>query len=323
MDLLFLNHVNLKYFDGNGAGAGSGAEGGETGPGETGERLLAEAAAQNHKGEQRTKLSYETDQPEQAEEIAAGSHDDGETHNPTSSSTLEEKRRAYDELINGEYKDFYTQDTQNIINRRFKETKDLEAYKNENSPIIDMLMQKYGAENAEGLLKAIENDTAYWEEAADEAGMSVSQYMEFQRLERENKALLQQQESIANQQKADAQYAYWTQEAEQLKAKYPGFDLMEEAKNQDFVSMLASNVPMEQAFKVIHMDEIMDGAIQAAMAQTQKAVTDNIRARGSRPQEAGLNSSNAIEHKVDVDKLTGADLKELARRAERGEIISF
>lgn len=325
MDYILFSHVNLHYFEGDGAGAAP-AEGEGSGWGETGDKLLAEAAAQNHKGanSKREPLSYETKpEAEEAPEnpAAGGSNEEGDIK--TSSNTLEDKRRAYNDLINGEYKDFYTEDTQRIIDRRFKETKDLEAYKNENSPIIDMLMQRYGAKDAEGLMAALENDTAYWEEAADAAGMSVSQYMEFQRLERENKALLQQQEAMASQQKADAQYAYWTQEAEQLKAKYPNFDLASEAKNQDFVSMLAANVPMEQAFKVIHMDDMMAQAVDAAMTTAQKQVTDNIRARGSRPQEAGLNSSNGIEHKVDVDKLSGKDLKEIARRVERGEIISF
>ena len=326
MNIKKLLKLNLRYFDGDGAGAAT--AGSETGFGETGDKLLAEAAAQNHKGakEKRQNLSFE--QPEAKPKKAATGRSAAGTSNEegdikTSSSTLDEKRKAYNDLINGEYKDFYTQDTQNIIDRRFKETKELEKYRDENSPVIDMLKQKYGVEDAEALIKAIESDEAYWAEEADAAGMTIQQYQEFQRLERENRALLSQQEAIMNAQKADAQYSYWTQEAESLKAKYPGFDLAEEAKNQDFVSMLASNVPMEQAYKVIHMDEIMEATVNAAMAQTQKQVTDNIRARGSRPAEAGLNSSNGIEHKVDVERLSGKDLRELARRAERGEIITL
>ena len=323
-----LKKLNLRYFDGEGAGAAP--DGGESGFGETGDKLLAEAAAQNHKGarSKRQNLSFET-KPETKRpakssapgESAAGTPEEGAIK--ATSSTLEEKRKAYNDLINGEYKEFYTQDTQNIIDRRFKETKELEKYRDENSPIIDMLMQRYGVETTEDLTKALESDDAYWAEAADNAGMTVQQYMEFQKLQRENRALLSQQEAMRNAQMADQQYAYWTQEAEELKAKYPGFDLAEEAKNNDFVSMLASNVPMEQAYKVIHMDEIMEQRVSAAMAQTQKQVTDNIRARGSRPQEAGLNSSNGIERKIDVDKLNGSDLREIARRVERGEYITF
>ena len=328
MDLIKLTHVNLRYFDGEGAGAAP-AEGEGSGWGETGDKLLAEAAARNHKGasSQEVKLSYETEPEAAAEEAAPEIPDAGESVQEadvqTTSDSLEDKRRAYNDLIKGEYKDFFTEDTQRIIDRRFKETKDLESYKEANSPIIDMLMQRYGVNDAQGLMSALENDTAYWEEAADAAGMSVSQFMEFQKLERENKALLAQQEQMVNRQLADQQYAQWTREAEAMKAKYPGFDLAEEAKNPDFISLLSSNVPLEHAYRTIHLEEIMDQAVSAATMATQKQVTDNIRARGSRPQEAGLNSSNGIEHKVDVDKLTKSDIFELARRAERGEIISF
>ncbi len=331
MKIKKLLKLNLHYFEGDGAGAAP--SGNESGFGETGDKLLAEAAAQNHKGAnpKRQQLSFETkpeaDPAKKAEapapeESAAGTPSE-EGAIKTTSSTLEEKRKAYNDLINGEYKEFYTQDTQNIIDRRFKQTKELEAYKDENGPIIDMLMQRYGVQNSADLTKALENDEAYWSEAADAAGMSVSQYMEFQKLQRENRALLSQQEAMMNAQKADQQYAYWTREAQALSEKYPGFDLATEAKNPDFVSMLAANVPMEHAYRTIHFDEIADALVNNAVAATQKQVTDDIRARGSRPQEAGLSSSNGIERKVDVDKLSGKDLRELARRAERGEIITF
>ena len=225
MKFFKLFHVKLDWFDGEGAGAAP-AEGTQTGPGEQGEKLLAEAAARNPRARKADpyknvvfgKAPEGQGQEGNAAEGQAAADAQGVT---TSERTLEDRRKAYDEFINSEdYKEFYTRDTQNMINRRFKETKALEKQVSEAQPIIDMLMQRYGTKDAESLMKALEGDSAYWQDAADEAGMSVSQYMEFQKLQRENRALLQQQEAAVNQQKADRQLAQWTMEAEALKADF-------------------------------------------------------------------------------------------------------
>ena len=314
-----LFHVKLDYFDGE--GGASAAPAAAEGPGEQGERLLAEAASRNRakKADPFANVVYGKQPEGNAQTQAAAATAD----NSATSSTLEERRKAYDELINGEYKEFYTRDTQNLINRRFKETKALEKQVAESQPVIDMLMQRYGVKDTESLMTAIEGDSAYWQDAADEAGMSVSQFMEFQKLQRENRALLQQQEMAINQQKADAQLAQWTQEAEAIKQSYPNFSLEEEAQNPEFIRLLQAGTPMEHAYKVLHLDEILNDERNATAAFTQKQVIDNVKARGQRPQEAGLNSQNAITYKTDVENMSGKDILEIARRVKRGEKISF
>lgn len=313
--------IDLKYFDGE---AGAASAEGQTGPGEQGEKILSEAAARNRASKPADPFANVVfgkapDAPEgEAPQDAAATAD-----NSATSSTLEEKRKAYDDLINGEYKDFYTRDTQNLINRRFKETKNLEKQVAESQPVIDMLMQRYGVKDISELQNALESDSAYWQEAADDAGMSVSQYMEFQKLQRENRALLQQQEMLANQERANQQLAQWTMEAQALKGVYPQFDLEVESQNPDFIRLLQSGTPMEHAYKVIHLNEILGNERMATAAYTEKQVMDNIQARGSRPSEAGLNSKNGITYKSDVSKFSGADVMEIARRVKRGEKISF
>ena len=73
----------------------------------------------------------------------------------------------------------------------------MEAQLSQQKPILDMLMQRYkiGDGDLSKLSAAIENDDAYWSEAAEEAGMSVEQYKQFQKLQRENLALRQAQRS--------------------------------------------------------------------------------------------------------------------------------
>ncbi len=244
---------------------------------------------------------------------------------PTTSNTLEEKRKAYRALVEGEYKDVYTEDTQHIIDRRFRETRKLEEQLGQLQPVIDLLMQRYKIADGDAskLVKAVENDDAYWLQAADEAGMSVEQYKHFQRLQRENEALLRAQRESQAQQRANQRLQQWYGEAGKVKSLYPSFDLSAEVKNPQFLSMLRSGVPVQHAYEVIHMEEIKAGVAALQAKATEKQVVDGIRAKGSRPQENGISSQSAFTVKDDVSKLSRKDRAEIARRVARGETIIF
>ena len=108
-----------------------------------------------------------------------------------------------------------------------------------------------------------------------------------------------------------------------LKGKYPQFDLQLEAQNDQFVRMLRSGVPMEHAYRVMHMDEILGDSVRAMAQQTEQRVVNNVRARGSRPAENGTSSQGAFTYKDDVSKLTRKDRAEIAKRVARGETIRF
>ena len=87
--------------------------------------------------------------------------------------------------------------------------------------------------------------------------------------------------------------------------------------------MLQSGTPMEHAYKVLHLDEILNNERNVTAANTEKQVMDNIRARGQRPPEAGLNSNNAITYKTDVNAMSDKEILEIARRANRGDVIQL
>ena len=243
----------------------------------------------------------------------------------TTSNTLEDRRKAFQELVNGEYKDIYTEETQRIIDRRFREARNLEERAAKQQPVIDMLMQRYKIADGDlgKLAAAVENDNAHWSEAAEEAGMSVEQYKQFQKLQRENDALLRAQRMRQSQQAAQQQLQKWYSEGEQVKAVYPDFDLGAESKNPQFISMLKAGVPVQHAYEVIHMDEIKAGVAQSTARQTEKQVVDGIRAKGNRPAENGTSSQSAFTVKDDPHKWTKQDRAEVARRVARGETIKL
>lgn len=230
-----------------------------------------------------------------------------------------EKARRYRELMDGEFRDLYTQDTQRIINQRFRETRTLQETLDAQSPIMQMLADRYGVEDPAELAQALERDNHIWEQQADEAGMSVDQYRKFKQMERENAAMRRAQEVAVNRERASRQVQTWVKDAENVQKDYPQFDLKAETENPQFIRLLQSGIDMKHAYEVMHMDEIMSQTAQAAERRT----VDNIRAKGSRPREAGISSQTGVVTKNDVSKLTPADRREIAKRVAQGEEIYF
>lgn len=243
----------------------------------------------------------------------------------TQEPTQEDRVKAYKDLINGEYKDIHTAETQKIFDKRFKDYKTLQQQVADQQSVLERMYQRYGIEdnNIKGLAEAIDNDDSYWEQAADEAGMTVDQYRQFNALQRQNAELVRQEAEREQQFQSQQQVNKWMQEAETVKAQYPGFDLGAELANDSFQRMLKSGVPMADAFRAMHFNELQQMTAQYAAAQTEKAVTDNIRAKGSRPLENGTSAQSGFVYKTDVTKLNKADREEIARRARNGEMISF
>ena len=327
--------VSLRLFDGEGGAAAPAAGEGAADDGNKGGFQASPAPTRRGKsgGFQNVLFGKQGDEPTaagdepgpegKAQPSAAGKGKEGDV--VTTSNTLEDRRKEFQELVNGEYKDIYTEETQRIIDRRFREARNLEERAAKQQPVIDMLMQRYKIADGDlgKLAAAVENDNAYWSEAAEEAGMSVEQYKQFQKLQRENAALLRAQRMRQNQQAAQQQLQKWYSEGEQVKAVYPDFDLGAESKNPQFISMLKAGVPVQHAYEVIHMDEIKAGVAQSTARQTEKQVVDGIRAKGNRPAENGTSSQSAFTVKDDPHKWTKQDRAEVARRVARGETIKL
>jgi len=308
-----LINYRLDLFDGAAAAAPAG--------GATGGAQAASADTGADKSGGKTTVVYGKQPEGTAGGPDAGGQGVGSAGVVVTSNAEEALNREYDEMMNGKFKDLHAKREQELFNRRFKEFKgDREALEAQN-PIVDTLKQKYGVDSVDDLQKAIEADDSFWEQAAEDAGMSVQQFREYQRMERENAQFRAQQEAAQSQAQADQQVQKWYTEAQALKQQpgFENFDLQAEADNPEFVRLLQSGIPVQHAYEVIHMDDI----IAAQAQQTSKAVVDNIRARGARPAENGTASSSAVIYKADVSKLTAEDRREIARRARKGEQISF
>lgn len=239
--------------------------------------------------------------------------------------TMEEKRARFRELVDTEYKDVYAQEFQTAFDRRFREARELQERMQAQQPILDSLLAKYKIEDGDisKLNDAIEKDDAYWTAAAEEAGMTVEQYKQFQKLQRENNAFKTAQRQNQTRQSAQMQLQKWQTEAEGVKTDYPDFDFVTEVKNPQFLAMLKAGVPVKHAYEVAHLDDIKGSVAKTTAQQTEKKVVDNIRTKGSRPTENGVSSQSGITIKSDVSKLSRKDRAEIAKRVARGEEITF
>lgn len=327
--------IDLRLFDGA-AGAAAGGEAGEGAP--QGNEGTPKAETKSRHGGSRRGKTGEFDnvvfgkQGDDPETETAGS-DAGSTGegNPnksgvtTTSSTLEERRRAFDELIDGEYKDVYTERFQQAFNRRFKEFKSMEGSLNAQKPILDLLAQRYGINDGDTakILSALEEDTGYWEEAAEQEGLTVEQYKAMQKLKRENAEFAARERRRMGEHAAQQQLATWQKDADKLKETYPTFDLRAEMGNQQFRGLLKSGIPMQQAYELIHMEEIKEASARAAAKSMGQQMTARMKSKASRPKENGTSKQSAVIVKNDVSSLSRADRAEIARRAQRGEHIKF
>lgn len=300
-------------------GEGDGSSGGE-GTAEGGTNTMP-SSTRKAQGELSNVLYGKQEQAETPDPTKPG---DGEAKNGTDAASDDETlEKEFKELVKGKYKGQYTKATQEIINKRFGETKRLEEANKEMQDVIDVLQDRYNTKDVKSLLQAVTEDHDLWQEEADEAGLTVDQYLKFRKLERAEASRKKEDEARQIEEKVNAQMRQWFDEGEKLKETFPSFDLQEEISNPRFLSMLTSGVDVATAYKAAHMDEIMTDAMRNTQALAEKKVSDNIRARGNRPVENGATGRSPFTVKNDVTKLTKEDRAEIARRAARGEQISF
>lgn len=236
---------------------------------------------------------------------------------------------TFDSLIKGKYKADFDKQVQDIVQKRLKGSKEMETALNgkisQMQTVLDELAQKYGVDgtNLEALTNAMHADDKFYEQEANDRGMSVQQLRQIKNMERENESLRRQMRERADRDQAEAIYSKWMQDAESVKQQFPDFDLQKELENPQFASLLRANVDVATAFQVIHKDELIPAAMQYTAREVQNKMASSVAANNARPKENGIGNGASAIVKTDVSKLTKADRAEIARRVARGERIVF
>lgn len=247
----------------------------------------------------------------------------------TEQAAAAETKASFEDLIKGEYKEDYDKAVQKIVRQRFSKAKANEEKLGKMTPIMQALASKYGvdADDIDSIAKYVGEDDALYEEAAYKAGLTVEQYKHLSVIEAENQRLRAEREANEERRAANEWYEQKVQEAEQLKAEFPDFDLDSMLQDQRFVNLIHPRnpyaVPMREAYLAMHMDQILPGAMEQTAKQVAKKTADTIRQRGARPVEGGMSGQAASKVHVDVSKLTNDEIADYARRAMLGERINF
>lgn len=211
----------------------------------------------------------------------------------------------FDELINGRFKEQFTKKTQAIIDKRFKQTKELEAYKEKVSPTVARLMEKYGLSDGE---------EARLSEYIEEEGKAPS----------ETESELTSGNVHKNTDSLKTRVHGWLKESLDMKADYPDFDFRKELRsNKLFSQLLVGGAPLRAAYETVHKDEILSGAMAYTADRVRQQVVKDIEAKGRRPVENGVSSESATVTSINVNALTSQDILKILKQVENGASISF
>lgn len=267
------------------------------------ERAISDASAQHGEGID-------------AEKQAAVSEPHTGAENSFDAGSSRDKEAEFDALISGEYKQQFTKKVQKIISRRIKEVKSMDETTEKNRQLVESLMRKFNIEDG---------DTEKLERMIDEqmtqenANVNEKTQELVRRLVAENNYLKKKNEEDLHRMEIHNRVQAWKAQAEEAKKVYPEFDFEQQLNNPEFVRLLKVGVSVKNAYEVVNIDGILDKNSKNA----ERKVVDSIRSKGNRPVENGSDSAGGILLSSNVSKLNKKQRAELAKRAAKGERISF
>ena len=270
--------------------------------------------------------------PPKGEAENSGNSTDIEADQKKTPQTPEERRHAFGALMQGEYSDLFQEALQRAVmeaDRRVRADPKL-------AELGQALSEAYGvdAKDVDGLIDAVKHgrvkDEAYYENLAQERGVSVKTARELDKMENDlrrsnaqNAQLQRLQQEAEHQQRAAQIRAQWEQQAAQLKNQYPDFDLQQVLANPQVADLMRRGVSLPDAYRAAYFNHIMEQAVGRAAQQVEQGVVARVQQRGARPSENGTRPGGAAVTKVDINNTTRRQREELERRVRRGEKITL
>lgn len=342
--------MNLQYFAEGGDGGAGAAEGGaaeaaapavqEPALRPAQERLARRSGALKGKAAGGEKLPQPPAGGSPLKEGASGSESDpaeAEKHQepakePKAEKTPEERRRAFGEMVQGEYSDVFQEMMQRAIDKATENIRQNPQV----ARLTQALANAYGVDtdDMDGLIEAVENgrvkDEKYYEDLAQQRGVSVKTARELDKMESDlkrsntrNAQLQAMQQEAARQQRVSQIQAQWEAQAAQLKTQYPDFELQEVLANEQVADLMRRGVSLPDAYRAAYFDHIMQQATAQTAQKVEQGVAARIQQRASRPGENGTRPGGAVTTHVDVASMSRRQLEDLERRARRGEKITL
>lgn len=342
--------MNLQYFAEGGDGGAGAAEGGAAEAAAPAvqapalrpaqERLARRSGALKGKAVGGEKLPQPPAGGSPLKEGASGSESDpaeAEKHQepakePKAEKTPEERRRAFGEMVQGEYSDVFQEMMQRAIDKATENIRQNPQV----ARLTQALANAYGVDtdDMDGLIEAVENgrvkDEKYYEDLAQQRGVSVKTARELDKMESDlkrsntrNAQLQAMQQEATRQQRVSQIQAQWEAQAAQLKTQYPDFELQEVLANEQVADLMRRGVSLPDAYRAAYFDHIMQQATAQTAQKVEQGVAARIQQRAGRPGENGTRPGGAVTTHVDVASMSRRQLEDLERRARRGEKITL
>jgi hypothetical protein len=193
------------------------------------------------------------------------------------------------------------------------------------APAIQLIAKKYGvdASDYDAVSKAVVDDDAYYEERAMELGVTTDVAKQLDKSEKMMRAAEEQQQKFINEQKLMEHIGKLNRQAIELQQKYPDFNLGKELNNPTFARLTAPdlNLPLEDAYELVHREEIKENIRQAALKASIQQVSNAVQSNKNRPNDGVSKSSNASVQTFNYQNATKAQREALKARIRSGEKI--
>lgn len=214
--------------------------------------------------------------------------------------TIEDR---WNEAKKGEFAELYGKDVQAAVQERFKNQADANAKLNALGPMLEVLRERAGVTTDEELIRHVMDDDSLYEEAADQAGMTVEAYKTFKELEAQNAEMKAREEQSIQDQMMHQHFEKMMQQAEELKKQYPSFDLMKELENERFLKMTSpeGGISVADAYFAIHHNELAPQMLAYGMERAKEQMGQTIQARGRRPAEGAARKQGQAAADINLD----------------------
>ena len=228
----------------------------------------------------------------------------------------------WEALKKGEFAEQYGADVQKAIQERFKNQKNLQGELDKLEPALKVLRERAGVESNDDLVKQIMDDDSLYEEAANEAGMTVEAYKNFLQFKQEHDEHVRAQQEQQFQEGVRQHYMKLAQQAEAMKQQFPELNLDKELQNEQFRRLTAPDIGMsvEDAYFAVHHKELAPQMMAYGMQRAKNQMAQSIMANGNRPREGGLGSKGnaAADMKLDPRQMSRNERDALRKRIHSG-----
>lgn len=238
-----------------------------------------------------------------ADQAAAGENQTSEAKQKPQESA---KRLTWDEI---KADPEYNKEMQKMMQARLKSANASEETLAKLSPILEALGAKYNLDTSDlgkldidALRKAVDGDASYYEQKADELGVSPETARQLDQFEKMKQRQEEERRQTIEQQTRQQHYMKLVQQSEEMKKVFPNFDLQTELQNPTFLRMTSPQIGLsvEDAYYAVHRAEIQQAAMQATARNVQESLARSVQANAQRPSDntsAQASSLASIDYK--------------------------